>query len=139
VKSVTLPEVSIDSYSIGTQFATLKRASKIGFTDLTTNMMVSENFLNYNIMLYWLYALHNPEEYNKISGHDMIQQYFTDIYLIVTNNHREKVSEFKFLDAFPTKVPSLPFTFENANKLFMDITWAHSGMYPSNNFLLRYI
>lgn len=139
LKSVTLPSVTIDTYSIGTQFATLKRASKIGFTDLSTNMMISENFLNYNIMLYWLYALHNPEQYNKISGHDMIQEYFTDIYLIITNNHREKVGEYKFLDAFPTSVPALPFTFENANKLFMDVTWSHSGMYPSNNFVLSYV
>lgn len=138
-KSVTLPSVSIQAYDIPTQFATLKRASKISFSDLTINMMISENFLNYNIILYWLYALHNPEEYNKISGKEMIDQYFTDIYLIITNNHREKVGEYKFLDAFPTTLPNIPFTHENANKLFTEVTWAHSGMYPSNNFLLRYI
>jgi len=139
LKGVTMPGVNIASYEIGTHFATLNRASKISFTDLATNIMISENFLNYNIMLYWLYALHNPEEYNKISGREMIQQYFTDIYLIITNNHREKVAEFKFLDAFPTNLPPLSFTFENANKMITEITWKHSGMFPTNNFVLRYV
>jgi hypothetical protein len=83
--------------------------------------------------------LHNPEEYNKISGRDMITDYFTDIYLIITNNHREKVCEFKFLDAFPTSIPPINFTWENANNLFCDVTWAHSGMVPSDTFILRYV
>lgn len=121
IKSFNTPSITIQDYPIETQFATLKRASKIQFSDLTTSLMISENFLNYRILLYWLYALHNPEEYNKISGRDMISDYFTDIYLIITNNHREKVCEFKFLDAFPKYIPPVNFTFENANNIFCDI------------------
>lgn len=139
LKSFNLPTVNIANYEIGTQFATLKRAGKISFTDLTTTMLVSENFLNYNIILYWLYALHNPEEYNKISGKEMIQEFFTDIYLIITNNHREKVAEYKFLDAFPTSLPGINFNWETADKIISEVTWAHSGMYPTNSFVLKYI
>lgn len=139
LKGVTLPIISIGSYEIGTQFATLNRASKISFTDLTTNMMVSENFLNYNMILYWMYALHNPEQYNKMSGGDMVREFFTDIYVIITNNHREKVGEYKFLDCFPTTLPSIDLTSENASKLILPVTWKHSGMFPSNNFILKYV
>ncbi len=139
ISDVAMPGVSITKMEIGTQFATISRASKINFTDLTTTMMVSENFLNYNILLFWMYALHNPEEYNKISGRAMTEQFFTDIYLIITNNHKEKVAEFKFLDAFPISLPSLPFSYKNANKLILDVGWAHSGMFPTDKFVLKYV
>lgn len=139
ISEVTMPSVNITTYELGTQFATLSRASKIGFGELTTTMMVSENFLNYNIILFWLYALHNPHEYNKISGRQMIDTFFTDIYLIITNNHRQKVAEYKFLDAFPKLLPDLPFSVKNADKLNIPVTWAHSGMFPTDNFVLRYV
>lgn len=139
IKSFSTPAINIVDYAIDSHFASIKRAGKIQFSDLSTTLMISENFLNYRILLYWLYALHNPQEYNKISGHDMIEQYFTDIYLIITNNHREKVCEFKFLDAFPKTLPGINFTWENAENLFVDVAWAHSGMYPTDNFVLKYV
>jgi hypothetical protein len=139
LSEVAMPAVNIDKVDIGTQFATLARASKINFGDLNTTMMVSENFLNYNILLYWLYALHNPEEYNKMSGREMINNFFTDVYLVITNNHREKVAEYKFMDAFPITLGSLPFSYLNAENISTEVVWAHSGMYPSDNFVLRYI
>lgn len=139
LKSFTLPSINIADYDIPTQFATLKRPSKISFTDLNTNLIVSENFLNYNIILYWLYALHNPEEYNKISGREMVETYFVDIYLIVTNNHREKIAEYKFLDAFPKSLPPITFDNSSADNITVDVAWAHSGMTPSNNFILKYV
>lgn len=139
IKGFSTPTINVQDYSLDNHFATVKRASRIQFSDMTTNLMISENFLNYRIMLYWLYALHNPEEYNKISGRDMIKDYFTDIYLIITNNHREKVCEFKFLDAFPKSIPALNFTWEHADNLAMDVTWAFTAMVPSSDYTLKYI
>jgi len=139
ISDVIVPNVSISKYELGTQFATLSRASKIQFSELVTTMMVSENLLNYNMILFWLYALHNPEQYNQVSGREMIKEYFTDMYLIITNNHREKVAEYKFLDAFPINLPSLPMSYKNPAKLVTDITWAHSGMFITDNFVLRYV
>jgi hypothetical protein len=139
LSEVAIPTVSIDKVEIGTQFADLARASKIKFTELTSTMMVSENFLNYNVILYWMYALHNPEEYNKMSGREMINNFFTDIYVIVTNNHREKVAEFKFMDAFPMSLGTIPFSYLKADNISTEVTWAHSGMFPSDNFVLKYI
>ena len=139
LSDVTIPSISITPYKLGTQFADLSRASKIQFSDLNTTMMVSENLLNYRILLYWMYALHNPEEYNKISGRSMINNFFTDIYIIITNNHREKVAEFKFLDAFPINLPSLEFSYKSPEKLISNVTWAHSGMFPTDNFVLKYV
>jgi hypothetical protein len=139
LKDVNMPGVSITKVSLGTQFATLSRASKINFTDLTTTLQVSENLLNYQMILFWLYALHNPEEYNKISGRQMINKFFVDMHLIITNNHRQKVAEYKFLDAFPINLSPLNLTYGSADKLNIDVTWAHSGMYPTDNFVLKYV
>lgn len=139
ISDVTLPGTTISTYEMGSHFATINRASKIQFSDLETNMMVSENLLNYNIILFWLYALHNPEYYNKISGRDMIKNFFIDIYLIITDNHRNKVSEYRFIDAFPSSLPALNMTNKNANKLYTNVTWKHSGMTPSDNFVLKYV
>jgi len=139
VSDVVMPTVSINKVTIGTQMADMNRGSKIQFTDLTTTMLVSENFLNYNAVLYWMYALHNPVEYNKIFGRQMIDKFFTNIHLIITNNHREKVAEFEFIDSFPYNLTSLPFSYKSAEKLTADVTWTHSGIRPTNNFVLKYI
>lgn len=139
ISDVTLPNVSVSKVEIGTQFATLSRASKINFNDLNTTMMVSENFLNYRAILYWLYALHNPEEFNNMSGRKMIENYMTDIHLIITNNHREKVAEFKFLDAFPQSLGDIPFSYKTADNLSVPVVWAHSGMFPTDNYVLKYV
>lgn len=139
ISDVVLPDVNVAKVTIPTQFHDMSRASKLTVGDLTTTMMVSENLLNYNALLYWLYALHNPEEYNKISGRQMIQDYFTTIYLIITNNHRTKIAEFEFIDAFPINLSNLAFSYKNADKLTANVTWAHSGMIPSDRFVLRYV
>lgn len=139
ISDVTLPNVNINAVTLGTQFADINRSSKIQFGDLTTTMLVSENFLNYNAMLYWLYALHNPEEYNKIFGRFMIEDFYTNIHLIITNNHRQKVAEYTFYDAFPNVLTPVPFSYKNADKITSDITWKFSGMVPSDNFVLRFV
>jgi hypothetical protein len=136
---VTLPDVSIDKVTIDTPFATLSRPRKIKFGDLSISMKISENLINYNAILYWLYALHNPEEFNKLSGRGMIKYFFQEIYVIIKNNHREKVSEYKFIDAFPYTLSSLPLTYKDAENLKCDVLWGHSGMVPSDNFVLKYV
>lgn len=139
ISDVELPGVNLDTVRLGTQFADIARASKIKFTDLNTTMLVSENLLDYNAILYWLYALHNPEQFHQLNGRGMIQEFFTDVHLIITNNHREKVAEYKFIDAFPFSLNPQTFSYKNADKLTMNVTWAHSGMVPENNFVLRYV
>jgi hypothetical protein len=139
LSDATLPSVSIQKVTIATQFADMSRASKIQFNDLELEMIVSENLIDYNAILYWMYALHNPEEYNKLWGGQMINEYMTDIYLIITNNHQEKVSEYKFLDAFPINLSPIQFSYKSSETIRMSSTWAHSGMVPSNNFVLEYV
>lgn len=139
ITNVEMPDVSIDTVRLGTQFATMSRASKIQFTDLNTQMIISENLLNYNAILFWMYALHNPERYHKLSGRQMTQEYFQDIYLIITNNHREKVAEYKFIDAFPINMSSLPWSWQATDRISVPVTWAHSGMFITNNFVLQYV
>lgn len=139
ISGFSTPSVNIANYKVDTQFASLSRAGKIQFGDFNTTMQISENFLNYNLILYWMYMIHNPEERNKTSGRDLIDNIFTDIYVIITNNHRQKVAEYKFLDAFPIALPTIQFTYQNANKITADISWAHSGMYATNNFVLKYV
>jgi hypothetical protein len=139
ITDVNMPDVSINTVNIGTQFADIHRASKISFGDLSTSMLVSENLINYNIILFWMYALHNPEEYNKMFGKHMIEHFFTQIHLIITNNHREKVAEYKFIDAFPATMSGLPMNYKSADKLNIDVTWKHSGIMPSDNFVLKYV
>lgn len=139
LSDVNIPGVSITKVELGTQFATLSHPSKINFTDLSTTMMVSENFLNYQAILFWLYALHNPEEYNKLSGRQMINEMFTELHLIITNNHREKVAEFKFLNSFPLSIGDINMSYTTAENIKTTVTWAHSGMVPSDNFVLKYI
>ena len=139
LSDVTMPQTSVNAVTLGTQFADINRASKIQQGDLQTTMMISENFLNYNALLFWEYALHNPEEYNKIYGRHMIEEFFTEIYLIITNNHRQKIAEYRFIDCFPNNLTPLPFSYKNADKLTMDVTWKHSGMVPSDNFVLKYV
>lgn len=139
ITSTNLPNVGINTVTLGTQFADINRASKIQFGDLTTNMLISQNLINYNIIYYWMMALHNPIEYNKMTGKDMITTFFTEIHLIITNNHREKVSEFQFIDAFPSSISPLALTYQNSENLTADVTWKHSGMVPSDNFVLKYV
>jgi hypothetical protein len=139
VSDANFPTTSINAIPVPTQFATMNRASKIEFGDLTTTMLVSENFLNYNALLFWLYALHNPEEYAKIYGRQMIQRFFVEMHLIITDNHRNKVAEYKFIDAFPNTISDLTLSYKNADKLAFTTTWKHSGMLPDDNFVLRYV
>lgn len=139
IQSITTPAVNLQNVEIPTQFATMHRPSKIQFTDLTTTMIATENMLNYNAILYWMYALHNPEQRHQLFGREMIDQYFSDIYLIITNNHRQKVAEYRLMDAYPISIDSLNLDIKMASKQPLTVTWSHSGMFPSNNFVLKYV
>ena len=74
-----------------------------------------------------------------MSGRGLINNVFTDVYLIITNNHREKVAEYKFLDAFPTSITPINFTPKTADKINSDVSWSHSGMMPTNSFVLKWV
>lgn len=139
ITNVNMPNVGVNTVTLGTQFADINRASKIQFGDLSTSMLVSQNLINYNIILYWMYALHNPVEFNKMTGKNMLETFFSEIHLIIVNNHREKVSEYQFIDAFPSSISTLPLSYQNAEKLTADVVWKHSGMIPTDNFVLKYV
>lgn len=139
VSDIVLPGVTIDVNKVSTQMATLSRASKMSFSDLSTTIRVSENWLNYQIVLFWMYAIFNPAEFNKISGREMVNNFFTDIYIILINDHREKVAEFKLLDCFPTSLPAIPLSVKTSDIVTMDITWSHSGFFCTNNYILKYV
>jgi hypothetical protein len=136
LQSYTMPDVNVDITQIPTQFASVPVVTgKLNFSPLQTNFVNDENYFIWRFFYYWLIAAHNPEERNKRWAKQHFSDFHVNGWLIVLNNHREKILEIRFHDMHPQAMGSVDFKDTDPEKVIIPITWAYSDFYPTDDFV----
>jgi hypothetical protein len=137
LQSFDLPSLDLDTENIGTKFIDIPILGKLRISNLTTNIINDENWFIYRMLLYWMYAAHNPEEHNKWNEYEYYTNFFTRGTLIIIDNHLEKVAEFEFTDLHPSSIGQVSLKHSGAEKIILPITWVHTGFVPSDRIIIK--
>jgi hypothetical protein len=137
-QSVNLPEIDLDFSDIPNQFSTMKIVTgKMNFADLVTNIINDENWFIYRMLYYWLMAGHNPEEYNKRFAKEHFRDFHVNGYLLILDNHRNKVVELRFTDLHPKTIGAVDMKHSDPEKLSLQVTWKYTNFYFTDDFAIK--
>lgn len=138
LQSFTLPDLNLQTSPIDTSFATLNAITgKLEFGTLTTNIMCDENWFIYRMLVYWMYAASNPEEFNKLRGRAHYNNFYVGGHLILLDNHHEKILELEYRDLHPQNMGQQEMNYQNAEKLVLPVTWIYSTFTPSDDYVIK--
>jgi hypothetical protein len=138
VQNVDLPEMNVGYASMQTQMATVKHVmGKLEFGDLTMNVMNDEDWFVYRLMYFWLLAAHNPEEHMKFQEYEYYKRFYVNGTLLILNNHQEKVFEMEIKDLHPASIGQIQLKESEPDKIILPITWVHSGIVPSDRYVIK--
>ena len=136
-QTVNLPEMDLGFSDIPTQFATIHEATGlIDFGELSTTFLNDENWFIYKMLTYWLLAGHNPEKYNKRNSVQHWKDFYVNAYLIILNNNREKIMEFKFTDVHPKTMGSIELKDSEASRIMLPVTWKYTDYVISDDLVI---
>lgn len=126
-QSVNLPELDLDIAKIDNQFAPVSIAcGRLNFSDLVTNLVNDENWFIYKFIYYWLLAGHNPEYYNKRNSTQHFRDFHVNGYLLILDNHREKMIEMKFSDLHPKTLGAVDMKHTDPEQIVLPVTWMYT-------------
>jgi hypothetical protein len=138
LQSCNIPDIEVGMSEIPTAFATAKVMSgKMNFGTLITNVMGDEDWFIYRLLLYWMYAAHNPEQYGQLNQKDHYNEFYIGGHLLILNNHREKVLELELMGMYPQSVGSIDLNYNNPEKIILPITWTFHYFRPDDKYVLR--
>ena len=138
VQNIDVPDVSVGYSTNGTRYATIKHMDgKIEFGDLTMNVMCDEQWFIYRMLYYWLLAAHNPEEHMKFTEREYYNKFYVTGTLIILDNQYNIVYQLQFQDLHPSAIGQVNLKEAEADKIIIPVTWVHSGMVPSDRYILK--
>jgi len=138
LQSFTLPNLELGTSKIETMFAALTAVTgKLQFGQTSTNILCDENWFVYRLLLYWFYAASNPEEFNKLTLMDYYKNFYIEGYLVILNNHHEKVAEFEFRDLHPQSLGQVDLNYQDSQKIILPVTWVYSTFTPTNDLIIK--
>lgn len=134
LQSFTLPDLNLGVSKIDTAFATIPIiAGKLEFGTLNMNIMCDENWFIYRMLLYWMYAAANPEQFNKLTAKQYAKEFYMRGHLIVLDNDHDKVVEFEFRDLHIQNMGQQQLTYQDASKIILPTIWTYSTFVPSDD------
>lgn len=137
LQSFTLPDLNLQTSSIDTSFATLNAVNgKLEFGTLNMNIMCDENWFIYRMLLYWMYAASNPEEFAKMTGKEYANRFYMRGHLLLLDNHHDKVVEFEFRDLHIQNMGQQELNYQDAAKVVLPTTWVYSTYVPSDDYTI---
>lgn len=138
VQSVNIPSLELGYSTNATKFVDIKHVDgKLQFADLEMEIINDENWFIYRIILYWLYAGHNPEELMKYKEYEYYQTFYCTGTLIILDNHYKKVMELEFTDLHPVSLNTIPLNDKESAKILLSTSWIHTGFVPSDRYVIK--
>lgn len=138
LQSLDMPSLDLGYSTNPTQFVDIPHVQgKLNYGEFNTVVKNDENWLIYELLYYWFLAGFNPEERMKFTEHQYYENFYVNGTLIILDNHMEKVKEFEFTDLHPVSMQSITLTDVEAQKIFMPITWIHTGFVPSDRYVIK--
>jgi len=132
--SATIPDVSVPSKAISTMGQTIKVTSQTreAYAPVSCKYVIDSRFRNYWVLWKWLDVLNkarksgvddqlaNPNSYldsvGQIPKHDGYWDYQTIISIFPLDEYNKEMCEFKFFNAFPTKLSGMNFEFQDSTQ-----------------------
>jgi hypothetical protein len=137
-QSVNLPELDLDFSTVPNQFASINIAvGRLNFADLNTNLVNDENWFIYRFIYYWLIAGHNPEQYNKRNSTQHFRDFHVNGYLLLLDNHRNKLLEIRFTDLHPKTLGAVDMKHVDAEKVILPVTWKYTDFYFTDDIAIK--
>jgi len=137
-QSVNLPELDLDFSTVPNQFASINIAvGRLNFSDLNMNLVNDENWFIYRFIYYWLMAGHNPEQYNKRNSAQHFRDFHVNGYLLLLDNHRNKMLEIKFMDLHPKTLGAVDMKHTDAEQVILPVTWKYTDFYFSDDIAIK--
>lgn len=134
LQSFTLPDLNLQTTNLETSFANIPTVTgKIEFGSLNMNILGDEGWFIYRMLLYWMYAGANPEEFNKMTAKQYAKNFYMNGHLLLLDNHHSKVLEFEFRDIHIQNMSQQELSFQNADKIVLSTTWTYSTFVPSDD------
>lgn len=138
LQTCNIPDISVGMSEIPTHFATAKvMAGKMKFGELITNIMGDEDWFLYRLLLYWMYAAHNPEQFGQLNQNPHYKEFYVNGHLLILNNHREKVLELELMRMYPQSVGSIDLNYAQPDKIVLPVTWTFHYFRPDDKYVLR--
>lgn len=138
LQSFDLPSLDLGYSNNATQFVDIPHIQgKLTYGELSTTVKNDENWLIYDLLYYWFLAGFNPEERMKFKEKEYYEKFYVNGTLIILDNHMEKCKEFQFTDLHPVSMQTINLLDNEAQKIFMPITWIHTGFVPSDRYVIR--
>lgn len=124
---ITLPGITLEPTIVETPYHDFKEPSnKITFDDLIVTYSVDELFVNYTLLLDWLYYLKDPERF------EVRDQKINATLLIYSNNDNPKTAV-DFTNIFPIAIE--PITFDKRVEDSEDLE--HTVSFAAETFSVR--
>ena len=121
VVSTTLPNLSLGEITLPTRTVDYTMAgSKITFGKVLLDFILDEDFGNYMEIYDWMNYLRNPKNYPKFN------EKYSDGTLIILNNTKNPIRQFKFIDMFPIELADVQFATSNNDDTTVSATFSFS-------------
>jgi hypothetical protein len=134
LQSFTLPDLNLQTSNLDTSFANIPIVSgKLEFGTLNMNIMGDDGWFVYRMLLYWMYAAANPEEFNNLTARQYAKYFYMNGHLMLLDDHHEKVLEFEFRDLHIQNMSQQELSYQNADKIILSTTWTYSTFVPSDD------
>jgi len=129
VHSASIPDVGVPAKSLPTMGQTVKVTSQTreAYAPVSCKYVIDNRFRNYWVLWKWLEALNDiresgvhddlahPPTYGEaqLDKHDGYLDYQTIISIYPLDEYNKEMCEFRFLNAFPTKLSGLNFEYQD--------------------------
>jgi hypothetical protein len=108
--------------------------SREPYEPLTVGFTVDNRFSNYWVIYTWLNLLNNDKT-GLYDGQGLIQapvapdtQYKSNISIFALDEYNKRIMEFKYLDAFPTNLNGIEYSYRDATELESSFTFEYSQL-----------
>jgi hypothetical protein len=142
VYGAIVPDVSVPAIALRYAGQTLNTSSMVrdAYPSQSVNFTIDNRFNNYWFIYKWLNLLNNDktstyDKENITNAYHLteksMQQYFTDISIYALDEYEKRVMEFKFTQAFPTKLSGISFNYRQGKEVECTLDFAYSQFLAS--------
>ena len=134
------PDVSVPAIQVkyGGQTMNTSSMAREPYSSQTVNFTIDNRFNNYWVIYKWLSLLNDDKasslDANNVFGLEKtkpglehaMQYYFTDISIFALDEYEKRVMEFKYTQAFPTKLSGITFNHRQGPEVECTLDFAYS-------------
>lgn len=130
INNITLPGRGVRALEYFMYGPEKKIATFANYPDLTTNIILSADLREREFILSWQdIMVGDHRKYNKLVhssfDHGYYEEYVGTLELVLYNNNGDMTKAIRFIDAFPTGISDINYTWATDAHADFSVTWAY--------------